>query len=492
MRNRLAVLFLVAASTACANSTSAPVSVGSPTPTSSTPTPTPVPTATTPVETPTPEVSPTPTPAPVAADWKLRGAIVTTAGVIDPGEITVLGDTITCVATICDTTSPVPTWDAGGFVFPGLVDMHNHVAYDFLPPWTPPAVYDNRGQWQSTQAYKDAKLPYTTYSSTYSCEMTKYAEVSALAAGVTTTEGAPQKPCVDTLVRDIDNYNGLGVDRIRTNVIGISTVSTSDAVTINAQMDAGTTQSYLIHLAEGVDETSRAEWDKLAARNLVRKETVIIHGTALGHAEFAQMGAKGMSLIWSPVSNVVLYGLTTDVITAKADGVKISLAPDWTLSGSASMLDELHFATQISDDYGGIFTDRELVDMVTKNPADAASYGDLIGRLKPGAKADLLVLKGWDGADPYSALVRGATRQDIALVTVAGRGLYGTPALMQPFADALSETVTVCGEDRVLSLAKTSTTNLQNQTWFDVTDRIWNTVDPSAIDPLYVNPSLCY
>lgn len=434
-------------------------------------------------DTPPPTATAMATGTPIAADWKLRGAIVTTAGVIDPGEITVLGDTITCVGASCPTGAEVPVYDAGGYVFPGLVDLHNHVGYDFLPAWTPSHTYSNRNQWQSDSAYADAKQPYVDNQSAYTCEMTKYAEIGQLVSGVTTTEGAPSRTCIETLVRDIDNYNELGTDWVRTNILGISSVTDSDAANLRAQMDTGATRAYLIHLAEGIDATSRNEWDALAAKNLVRKETVIIHGTALTDAEFQQMAAAGMPLVWSPVSNLNLYGATTDVATAKADGVRISLAPDWTLSGSANMLDELHAAAAWSDANGQVFTDRELFDMATSHPADAASYGNLLGRLQPGAKADLFVLKGWDGADPWTSLVRHATRADVALVVIGGVGLYGTPDRMAPFATDLSETVSVCGEDRLVTVAKPITTDLLGQTWSDIRSTILG-FDPAAIDPL--------
>ena len=52
----------------------------------------------------------------------------------------------------------------------------------------------------------------------------------------------------------------------------------------------------------------------LVANNLLVGELVVIHGTALGPAEFQQMGQAGTDLAWSPLSNLLLYGDTTDVV----------------------------------------------------------------------------------------------------------------------------------------------------------------------------------
>ena len=51
-----------------------------------------------------------------------------------------------------------------------------------------------------------------------------------------------------------------------------------------------------------------------------------------------------MKLVWSPASNVFLYGATTNVPLARSLGVTVALAPDWSLGGGPTMLDELRFA----------------------------------------------------------------------------------------------------------------------------------------------------
>ena len=55
------------------------------------------------------------------------------------------------------------------------------------------------------------------------------------------------------------------------------------------------------------------------------------------------MAKNGVGLIWSPRSNIELYGVTTDVALAKEQGVKIAVAPDWSPSGSDGLLQELKY-----------------------------------------------------------------------------------------------------------------------------------------------------
>src|SRR6185369_14696497 len=69
-------------------------------------------------------------------------------------------------------------------------------------------------------------------------------------------------------------------------------------------------EAFLVHLAEGTNAASREEFEFLRAQGLLTPKTAIIHGVALGAAELQAMREAGASLVWSPSSNVALYGRT--------------------------------------------------------------------------------------------------------------------------------------------------------------------------------------
>jgi hypothetical protein len=123
----------------------------------------------------------------------IKGMLVTPDQVID-GELIIEGDTITCVAVICEApTGATRIAVTSAYIFPGFVDAHNHVAYNILPRWTPPKLYKNRGQWQGSDPYKAFKKPYDDLKGKgLDCEMIKYGEVKALLSGVTTSRGPPR------------------------------------------------------------------------------------------------------------------------------------------------------------------------------------------------------------------------------------------------------------------------------------------------------------
>ena len=62
----------------------------------------------------------------------------------------------------------------------------------------------------------------------------------------------------------------------------------------------------------------------------------------------------------------------------------ITLAPDWAPSGSKSPLHELKVADLWDDEMlGDIFTDYELVEMVTSSAAQATNWDVEVGTMKP-------------------------------------------------------------------------------------------------------------
>ncbi len=146
----------------------------------------------------------------------LKGRLITPEEIID-GELVIDGDTITCVAVDCqDPPGATIFLISDAYIFPGLIDAHNHVAYNVLPKWTPPKLYKNRGQWQRASAYKAFKQPYTQLKDhdKLFCEMVKYGELKALLSGVTTIQGtSPNQACFRTLIRNAENQNELRTPR---------------------------------------------------------------------------------------------------------------------------------------------------------------------------------------------------------------------------------------------------------------------------------------
>ncbi len=442
-------------------------------------------------------VSPAPRVTAGAADrFVLRGRVVTPTGVLPMGEVLFAGNTLTCVAASCAGRpgyAGATVIETGGVISAGMIDTHNHPQYNFLPPWPPPRRYTRSAQWQDEASYRTFTDPIRNFENvnvggvSNTCAMVKWGELRAIMAGTTTIQGGPNRVCVTrTLARNIEYGNDFGgVDNHRPNTLGISTVDAMDAVGLRADMDSGELTAYILHLSEGIDEPARREFDLLATRNLITPAMVIIHGTALGVPEFTRLGAARSKLIWSPRSNIILYGRTTNVGLALDAGMTVALAPDWTPSGGPNLLSELRYGRYVSQAaMSGRLSSRDLVEMVTSRAATAVDRPE-VGSLVDGRYADLMVVPD-RGCDAYDTLI-DAPAADVRLVVVGGRPVYGDAALMNALPDgarARCEAVAVCGQAKTMCAALATTTDGLNQTLANVEAQLRTFTDPYPLVPL--------
>ena len=374
-------------------------------------------------------------------EYVLEGRVVTMESqdsVIDDGRILVIDGMIEAVWSASDPTPSaaegVVSIPTSGTIYPGFIDPHNHAKYNIIPLWDHGTNgWDNRYQWQAEDSYRDAK--------DVGCSLTdptaqRFAELRAIAGGNTALQGSSTS-YTDTfetmLARNIELYN-FGRDYIHTKVSELE--SDYQGNHIKDGNASGELDAWFLHLAEGIDESSRAEFDILVQNDLLVGELVVIHGTGLTQAEFDALGNVGGSLAWSPTSNLILYGETTDIATAKAEGVNIMIGPDWAPSGSKSSMHELKTADWWDENVlGDIFTDYELVQTITTNIVDAIGWAEHTGRIQPGLAADLVVLDTFH-ADPYRNVVE-AIDPDVRLVVVGGLAVFGDVDIMEAMDDEI-------------------------------------------------------
>jgi cytosine/adenosine deaminase-related metal-dependent hydrolase len=393
----------------------------------------------------------------------LEGTIVAPDRIIDRGWMVIQNGTIRRILEQ-PPDGEVRAIRVDGVIVPGLIDLHNHLAWNALPSWSPKRQYANRYEWRNAYEYEELiARPARSLQQQNNCDVNEYGALRALVGGTTSIQASSRSPCIDTLVRNLDAQPdpdvGVGWDVPFDQILDIANASDAEKRRVAQRMARGTTHALFVHLAEGRpgDEASRDEFDALVSAGLLGKKTVVIHGTALREREFQKMAEAGASLVWSPRSNISLYGETTDVVAARERGIEIALAPDWAVTGSASLLAELAYAARFNRDrLAGRFTDEELIAMVTGAPARIAGIADRVGSLREGFDADLLVVREVSRS-PYRSLI-DARPQDIRLVLVAGEAVYGAPDLMRQLAQPSSiEELTVCGTGMALRISSDGT-----------------------------------
>lgn len=205
----------------------------------------------------------------------------------------------------------------------------------------------------------------------------------------------------------------------------------------------------------------------------------MVHGIAVNADDGKTLAENRASLIWSPRSNISLYGNTVPMRMLKNQGVLVSLSTDWTPSGSMNLGRELACADELNAKYfNRAFSDRELWMMVTHNPAVALHIDDRVGSLQAGHFGDIAIFDGSDVDNPYRAVI-GADAQSTVLVLrrsampflfidnytyVGSIALYGQAGLLQNlpptlhefyaafvgFEGELCEDIEVCGQQKLV------------------------------------------
>jgi Amidohydrolase family/Peptidase family S41 len=351
----------------------------------------------------------------------------------------------------------VTTVKTNGTIYPGMIELHNHLAYDALPLWRVPAKYQNRAKWQGTKgAAKYVSGPASVLGSRPDLirSTVRYVEAKCLVGGVTTSQGITLQTrnvrhLFQGVVRNCELPDNPALPAAKTK---ISDVEATKASSFLAGLKGPRTT--LLHLAEGIGPEALEHFEALRIDDdtwAITEHLGGIHSTALGPAELAIMAENRGSIVWSPFSNLALYGGTTNVAVAREKGIRVALGSDWSPSGNKNLLGELKVARLHADDVGWDLDDQHLVEMVTVNPAAILGWSALVGSLEAGKVADLVVIAG-TSANEYTQLV-DATERQVALVVIDGIARYGTSTLMSKLSPA-GEALPVAGQTRTFYLTQ--------------------------------------
>jgi cytosine/adenosine deaminase-related metal-dependent hydrolase len=293
---------------------------------------------------------------------------------------------------------------AGAFVYPGLINAHDHLELNNFPRLKWRVQYANASEWiadfqprfESDERLRAARaVPLG--------DRLLIGGLKNLLCGATT----------------VGHHNPLHADLRRRDfpVRVVSRYGYSHSLCVDGDQVAAAYRRtprawpWIIHAAEGVDAAAAAELGRLEALGCLGQNTVLVHGVGLRLEDRARLLERGGGLIWCPASNDFLFRATAEVAGLAALG-RAALGSDSRLSGSADLLAELKAAART-----GQLDARGLFWLVTTRAANLLRLPKA-GRLEPGLPADLLALPPL-AADPFETLLR-ATRAQVRLVLVGG------------------------------------------------------------------------
>lgn len=293
-----------------------------------------------------------------------------------------------------------------GELHPGLINSHDHLHRNHygrlgFPP------YSNAYEWGDDIHARCADTIACGRAKPRGEALLRGAEKN-LRAGVTTVvHHDPWEPL-------FDDHFPLRVLQIA-NAHALRSIGDADI-----QVDDGV--SFMIHLAEGTDESSAEEVRELDRRGLVNRNLLAVHVVGADAEGISMLRAAGAGVIWCPTSNQFMLGRTTPAALL-APGIDVMLGSDSLLSGAGTLLDEIHAARGL-----GLLSDERLMDSVSAVPArrfgiDAPSLGD-------GARADFVI---------FRKPILEASLTDVVLVVANGRLRVLDPTLVEALGKWRSE-----------------------------------------------------
>lgn len=176
---------------------------------------------------------------------------------------------------------------------------------------------------------------------------------------------------------------------------------------------------FIIHLGEGTDEITKAEFAHLEELHLLRANTLMIHGIAFTHSEIKRIAQVGATVCWCPGSNFYLIGKTFDIEAALQLKANVVIGTDSTMSGESSLIAE--FAV-IRSHFPQIPL-RELYRMTTQNAVKALFLDPAYATLNPQHTSNVLLLDKIE-SDPFENLL-ALEMAGIKLLMVDGIPRYG-------------------------------------------------------------------
>lgn len=357
---------------------------------------------------------------------------------------------------------------------PGFVNPHEHLMFTHIAPRPDDGVpYGHRHDWRKGLRGHVAREDFKPDADP---DTLAWGEIRHMLSGTTSMIGGAMAP---GLVRNLDVQAGLeGLDTPRASY-AVFPLDDASGQMRTGDCDYGRAaatsegvaalHAYVAHIGEGTDDAARNEFRCLTDRrydtvpaaggggvsqDLIRRNVAIVHGVALSPAMLREAADRHVKIVWSPRSNLSLYGATLDVRTALADGVVVALGTDWLPTGSFTMAREAACAQAYATATGAPLPARTLWMMMTLNGAKAVGMEQALGAIRPGLAADL-ILVARRGKDPYEAVVTAASG-DLMLVLRGGRLLAGDADLSgrARLGEAGCEHVDIAGAAKIVCVAR--------------------------------------
>ncbi|MBC7533488.1 MAG: thrombospondin type 3 repeat-containing protein [Oligoflexus sp.] len=344
-----------------------------------------------------------------------------------------------------------------GIISPGLINSHDHLSWANVAPQSAGSErFEHRNDWRGgKRGHHKISVP----SGGATPEVT-FGEIRQLMVGTVSIAGSNGAPGFLRNLDDANQMEGLISEELAYDTFPLESggdyaFRVGDcAYSRQSSLDYLQFGRHLMHVSEGIDDAARNEFLCLSGGqaggfDATKPRNTYVHAIGLVAADAEKLGAEGTAVVWSPRSNISLYGNTASVTLLKNQGVNVALGTDWVPSGSAHLLREMQCAADLSEhNFGGALSDRDLWLMMTTKAAAAMKVERQVGRIARGYIADIAIYRDLKAKNAYRSIMQSEAK-DTALVLRGGKALYGDAELLGAMGTSCS-TVDICGVQKSL------------------------------------------
>src|SRR5690242_4886343 len=283
-------------------------------------------------------------------------------------------------------------------VFPGLINAHDHLHVNAVPPLQACAPFPNSYAWIAAFRTHFGEPAVIAALQVPKALRLRHGALKNLLAGTTcVAHHDPWHAALDepdfpvAVLRDYGWSYALGWPDYGPPIRQSFAATPAD-------------RPWLIHLAEGTDAIAQAELARLDAMGCLAANSVLVHGVGLSERDIDRVIERGAAVVWCPTSNRNLLGRSLDPRRLCAAG-RLALGSDSRLSGARDLLDEMRGIAA-----RGELSPGHLLGLATSQAARILRLS-AVGSLAPGAPADLVIVED-RGGDERCGLV-GISRSEI-------------------------------------------------------------------------------
>jgi cytosine/adenosine deaminase-related metal-dependent hydrolase len=301
---------------------------------------------------------------------------------------------------------------SGFFVFPGLINAHDHLEFSLFPNLGN-GPYQNAAEW-ARDIHENHATVIERHRRVSRPVRLWWGGIRNLLCGVTT----------------VCHHNPISPDLLDPGfpVRIVSNFGWAHSLSLDPQLAAKFAKSpghapFIVHAAEGVDQESQEEVFELDRMHALDERTVLVHGLACTPVAAGLINQRLTAVVLCPTSNNFLFHQFPSLPLVRSLN-KVILGSDSPLTAEGDLLDEIRFTrTRMGLHANSIY------GMVTSQAADVLRLRRGEGRLRPGSAADMLVVRDC-GLSPAETLAQLSFDQ-VELVITAGRVQLAGPEMFE-------------------------------------------------------------